>query len=390
MKRFVTINFYNSEEVNLWKDNGAIPFSLSKYLKYKSTYVYTGNKNDISNELYKKYAEIDYVQKSKNKYITYFNILKYVWQHAHEIDILNFYFVRIIGILVAYIAKIKNPKIIVYSKLDLDRAHFLEQVANKKLKRQLKNLIIAYLSTNIDFYTVETQAYIRPLNQLKRFKSKIKYLPNGYFGDLIKIDKDIKKEKIILTVGRLGTLQKNTEMLVETIENIEPEKLKDWKIYLVGSMTEKFKEWFNDRLNAKPYLQNHFVVTGNITDKKELYTLYAKSCVFVLPSRWESWGLVLTEAIAFRCYPIVTDCCDAFYEMLDADNSSFGKIIPNEDKIALRNSIEEVLDNKVDYINNGIKAQEFVSENFNWKIIVQKLDNYFREIYENRLCNKEY
>ena len=52
------------------------------------------------------------------------------------------------------------------------------------------------------------------LNKIERFKNRIKYLPNGYFGDLIKIDKDIKKEKIILTVGRLGTLQKNTEMLV--------------------------------------------------------------------------------------------------------------------------------------------------------------------------------
>ena len=181
-------------------------------------------------------------------------------------------------------------------------------------------------------------------------------------------------------MGRLGTLEKNTEMLVETIENIEPEKLKGWKIYLVGSMTEKFKEWFNNRLNAKPYLQNHFVVTGNITDKKELYTLYAKSCVFVLPSRWESWGLVLTEAAAFACYPIVTDCCDAFYEMLDSANGNFSKIIPQEDKNALRNAIEDVLDNEIDYISNGIKAHEFVSENFDWKIVVRNLDNYLNEL----------
>lgn len=387
MKRFVTINFYNSEEINLWKDNGGIPFSLSKYLRYKSTYVYTGNKNDITNEIYQKYADIDYIQKSKNKYITYFNILNYVWQHAHEIDILNFYFVRIIGILVACIAKIKNPKIIVYSKLDLDRSHFLELVANKTLKRQIKNFIITYLSSNIDFYTVETQAYIRPLNQLKRFKNKVKYLPNGYFDDLIKIDNDIKKEKIILTVGRLGTLQKNTEMLVETIENIEPEKLKGWKIYLVGSMTEKFKEWFNDRLNAKSHLKNYFVVTGNINDKKELYTLYAKSSIFVLNSRWEGFPLVLPEALYFSCYPIITNSFDGVFDII---KTNFGKIIPNEDKNALKNAIEEVLDNKVDYINNGIKASEFVSGNFDWKIIVQKLDNYFMEIYENRLCNKEY
>ena len=64
MKRFVTINFYNSEEINLWKDNGGIPFSLSKYLRYKSTYVYTGNKNDITNEIYQKYADIDFPEET--------------------------------------------------------------------------------------------------------------------------------------------------------------------------------------------------------------------------------------------------------------------------------------------------------------------------------------
>ena len=106
--------------------------------------------------------------------------------------------------------------------------------------------------------------------------------------------------------------------------------------------------------------------------------MYAKSSVFLLPSRCESWGLALTEAMAFGCFPIVTDCCDAFYEILDIANSNFGKIIPTEDKNALINAIEEVLDNKVDYINNGIKAHEFVSENFDWNIVVENLDKYLK------------
>lgn len=387
MKSFVTINFYNSEEVNLWKDNGGIPFSLSKYLGYKSTYVYTGNKNEIINELYQKYADIEYIQRSRNKYITYFNILKYVWQHANDIDILNFYFVRSIGILVSYVAKIKNPQIIVYSKLDLDRPHFLEQTANKTLKRRFKNFIIAYLSRNIDLYTVETEAYVAPLNQLKRFKGKIKYLPNGYFSDLVEIDSNIEKEKIILTVGRLGTYQKNTEMLISAIEDIAPEKLHGWKIYLVGSTTDGFIEWLNKIIVNKPYLKDILVLTGNIGDKKELYTLYARSSVFVLPSRWESWGLVLTEAMSFACFPIVTNCCDAFAEMLDHDLSL---IIPNEDDDELKSYIEKILNNKINYFAKGQELRCFVKEKFDWKIIAIKLDKYFKEIYENRLCNKKY
>lgn len=375
------------ETVELYKDFGGIPYALSKYLGYQSNLINFGKKKTNINDLeYLKYVDIKQFI-VKNRYISLFwHIIKYI----NEYDIINIYYVGIMGILITFVAKLFNPNIVVWVKLDLGRAFFENQVKNKTLKRKIKNFLLAFLTKKIDLYTVETKTYEEPLNNLKRFNGKVKYLPNGFFSDLVKIDKDIKKEKIILTVGRLGTLEKNTEMLVEAIENIETEKLKNWKIYLVGSMTDEFTKWFNERLNVKPYLKNYFIVTGNISDKKELYTLYAKSSAFVLPSRWESWGLALTEAMAFGCFPIVTDCCDAFYEILDIANSNFGKIIPTEDKNALINAIEEVLDNKVDYINNGIKAHEFVSENFDWEIIAQKLDNYFREIYETRLCTKKY
>ena len=376
--RFLTINFYTSKEANLWKDNGGIPYALSRYYGYKSRYVYLDKHGIVKNEEYEKYVELDAIKSGNNTLINYFNILNYIYKNANNFDVFNFYELGIIGILASKLAKIINPKIIVYNKLDMGRAIFIELTRNNSVKRKIKNFLLGKLTSCIDLYTVETYAYVENLNKIERFKNRIKYLPNGFFSNLVELDKDIKKEKIILTVGRLGTLEKNTEMLVEAIENIETEKLKSWKIYLVGSMTDEFTKWFNERLNVKPYLKNYFIVTGNISDKKELYTLYAKSSVFVLPSRCESWGLALTEAMAFGCFPIVTDCCDAFYEILDIANSNFGKIIPTEDKNALINAIEEVLDNKVDYINNGIKAHEFVSENFDWNIVVENLDKYLK------------
>lgn len=376
--RFLTINFYTSKEANLWKDNGGIPYALSRYYGYKSRYVYLDKHGIVKNEEYEKYVELDAIKSGNNTLINYFNILNYIYKNANNFDVFNFYELGIIGILASKLAKIINPKIIVYNKLDMGRAIFIELTRNNSVKRKIKNFLLGKLTSCIDLYTVETYAYVESLNKIERFKNRIKYLPNGFFSNLVELDKDIKKEKIILTVGRLGTLEKNTEMLVEAIENIETEKLKNWKIYLVGSMTDEFTKWFNERLNVKPYLKNYFIVTGNISDKKELYTLYAKSSVFVLPSRCESWGLALTEAMAFGCFPIVTDCCDAFYEILDIANSNFGKIIPTEDKNALINAIEEVLDNKVDYINSGIKAHEFVSENFDWNIVVENLDKYLK------------
>ena len=83
--------------------------------------------------------------------------------------------------------------------------------------------------------------YVDPLNDLNKFKNKVKYLPNGFFSDLADVDlSKIKKEKIILTVGRIGTYPKNTELLIESLIELEND-LKDWKVYLVGPMTEDFK-----------------------------------------------------------------------------------------------------------------------------------------------------
>lgn len=389
MKKFLTIDFGYYDSSKYWKDIGAIPYALSKYFDYKSSLICLGNEEKIDGK-YEKYVNLIQLNYKKNNMLKNILIIfSYIFKQANNYDIINMYHGNILTIILAYIAKLKNPNAKIYIKLDLGREYYNRLFVTNR-NNNLKYKIISMLNKVIDLYTVETREYVNELNNIKKFHGKVKYLPNGFFSDLVEIDKNIKKEKIILTVGRLGTLEKNTEMLVEAIENIETEKLKNWKIYLVGSMTTEFTKWFNERLNVKPYLKNYFIVTGNISDKKELYTLYAKSSVFVLPSRWESWGLALTEAMAFGCFPIVTDCCDAFYEILDIDNSNFGKIIPNEDKNALKSAIEEVLDNKVDYINNGIKAHEFVSENFDWEIIAQKLDNYFREIYETRLCTKKY
>lgn len=232
------------------------------------------------------------------------------------------------------------------------------------------------LSKTVDLYTVECKAYVDGLNNIKRFKNKIKYLPNGYFNDLVNINENIKKEKIILTVGRLGTVEKNTEMLVQAIENIDYKIIKDWKVYLVGSTTDNFKNYILNVFYNKPYLRDIVIITGNISNKTQLYKIYAQSSIFVLPSIWESWGLALTEAMSFGCYPIVTDCNDVFKEILNYGDSGFAKIIPSKDVMALQEAIEDAILNNVDYMNKGQQAKKFTESNLNYKNISRQLNYY--------------
>ncbi len=375
MKKYLSVFFYDTmEPVFLYKDTGSITLALAKYYKWKTTFAYLNVCGNIQDLNYEKYVELKPIEYKKNKFLKWINIIKFIWQESKNYDVINFYFGGRMELLLALIAKISNSKVKIYIKMDLVKNKYLRQINNdKKLSVKLLQIFSNLLNNVVDLYTVECKAYINELNNIKRFKNKIKYLPNGYFHDLIKIDKNINKEKIILTVGRLGTVQKNTEMLVEVIEGIDVEKLKDWKVYLVGSTTEDFNNWLTAKINNKPWLNEIFVLTGNISDKKKLYTLYSRSSVFVLPSRWESWGLVVTEAMAFSCYPIVTDSCDAFKEII---NERYGKIITNGSSDELKNVIEKILENKIDYIKKGIEAKRFTENNLNWKIVTEKLNSY--------------
>lgn len=380
--RFLTLRVdKNINEQHLYKDVGGIPFALSKYCGYKSSFAYFNTVGKIENKYYEKYVNLISIDYGNFKILNWLRLIKFVYFNAAAYNILNMYHGDTVLLLLAYVAKLKNPSIKIYIKLDLGRKYYNKLIELDK-KKNLKYKIISEINKVVDLYTVETKEYVDKLNKIKKFHSKVKYLPNGFFSDLVSIDEKIPKEKIILTVGRLGTYQKNTELLIHAIANIEPLKLYGWKVYLVGSITDKFINVLNSILLEKTYLKNVFVITGNINDKKELYKIYARSSVFVLPSRWESWGLVVTEAINFECYTILTNCCDAFKEMFNQNikGNEYGKIIESENTIEFQKALEDVLDNKINYEEKGRSASKFVRENFDWKIIVKNLDFYFKEL----------
>lgn len=67
-------------------------------------------------------------------------------------------------------------------------------------------------------------------------------LPNGI--DLNRVRESAgrpvfeQKENLILTIGRIGTEQKNNELLLKALADI---KLKDWSVQFVGPIEESFK-----------------------------------------------------------------------------------------------------------------------------------------------------
>jgi len=374
-KRILTMFWYDDAgEVHLYKDVGGIPYALAKYCGWQATFAYNDANGVIHNKDYEKFVRLDRIrfskvlEKLKLRYIKYFQVIKYVYFNAPKYDVINFYHCHKFINFLCWLAKKRNSKIITYVKLDMGKAGLKKEIEKQKCNGGVKHW------SNTDLFTVETKNYVDPLNNLDKFKNKVKHLPNGFFSDLADVDlSKVKKEKIILTVGRLGTYQKNTELLIESLIELEND-LEDWKVYLVGPMTEDFKIWLNNRLVDHIKLKNKIVITGNITDKKELYQIYAKSSIFVLPSRYEGFPLVIQEAMHFACYPIITNCFPAADEVIRTGKNGFGDII-NQSENDLNSVLKSI--EIINYLEKGQQAAEFVDENFDWEILAKKLENYF-------------
>ncbi|MDR2599223.1 MAG: glycosyltransferase [Oscillospiraceae bacterium] len=115
-----------------------------------------------------------------------------------------------------------------------------------------------------------------------------------------------KKENIILTVGRIGTTQKNNEELMiafDYVANI----LSDWSLRFVGTIEPEFQKYIDYFFTERPDLKSRIIFTGPIIDKKKLYEEYSKAKVFVLTSLHEGSPNVIAEALVHGCMFVTSD-----------------------------------------------------------------------------------
>lgn len=376
-KRILTV-FYNSDIgiQHLYKDVGSIPLGLAKYQKWDATFAYAGINGILHDDNYEKYVYLDAVPVGRFILVS---MCRYIWENSKRYEVLNFYHMTKKNIFLMMIAKFRNPNIKIYVKLDMGRLPLLEKIKkNKRFVFRAFSFLLRQIRMAPDVYTVETQKYVTTLDSMLLFSNKVRYLPNGFWRDK-QIPRNLsdKKENIILTVGRLGTPEKNTELLLDSFAEIPVAERKNWKLLLIGSYTREIFENAEDMIEKDPSLRENIVFTGNIEDKERLNQYYTRAAVFCLPSRWEGFPLVLPEAMHHGCFPIVTDCCDAFYDMLDS--GKYGNIIPNEHIPALTSALRKAMKNKAYTVEHGIQGKRYADQQFDWEQIIKKLQGYLED-----------
>lgn len=376
------------------KDNGMLPIYVKNILGWESEIITCNLKNDLPDEIRGiKIIKIKRWFKNIKKFVPWVIFFKriplyfYICKNAKNIDVLMLFHMTKCSYWNAFFYKRFNSSGKVYIKADFNLNVYKKEILETEMK--IKNLrqffrkrkqIKEYdkrkkLAKNIDLISYES---IDAYNYMKDFyagisiKGKSIYLPNGYDDLYIKNNFEIKsyneKENIFLTVGRLGTFEKNTELILEVLENID---LKDWKFYLVGPIEENFRIKIEEFYIKNPEKKENIIFTGAILNKKELNEYYNRSKVFVLPSLWESFGIVMVEAMAFNNYILTSNTCAA---KDITNNEKIGSIFDISSKDSLKNEMMKIINKEINLANIEKNTDKY-KDNFKYSKIIKSLKN---------------
>lgn len=349
-------NHFEFDEVHLAKDVFLIPYYLGKKLNYDVSVVYP--RTETNQALPKYWNGVNLIPLT---YInTSLNILKsirfylYLILNAKKIDMLVRFHLSSHTKILAIIYKILNKKGKVYVKLDIN-IDDLEKISvvptRKKIMPYLNRLFSMKFIKIVDYISCETTDVFHWLNNTKipslQFKEKLKLLPNSFDEELlesykIKIKEFHQKKNIILTVGRLGAAEKNTEMLLTALENV---RLNTWEVYLIGNVEPRIEKIIKKFYENNPDKFESVKFLGQIRDRRQLWQLYNDAKCFVLTSNWEGYPMVYTEAKRFRNYIISTNvsaCKDI------TENGKYGICSPIGNQEILANILNEIIGGKID------------------------------------------
>jgi len=279
------------------------------------------------------------------------NILKqYDIIHFHEVDFsfpLFSFFVR-------------KPKILHLHGIDID-FH----------KRYHLNRII--LKHAADLYICITKQMERDLAELGIPKSRTTYLPNAVDVELFR-PQGQKEDNLLLYLGRIVPV-KGLHVLLESLHYLKTPV----RLVIVGSAvwSPKYRQHILKLIERENQNGKHEITYLGVIPQPEAIKWYQKASIFILPSFWEAFPVVILEALSCET-PVITTPVGGIPEFVR--NFEDGILVPVGSPLKLAEAIKYLLDNKDIRIKFGKAGREWVIKNFSIGVIAKRLCNIYEEI----------
>lgn len=188
-------------------------------------------------------------------------------------------------------------------------------------------------------------------------------------------------ENAILTVSRLVPA-KGIDRVVDAVALLKNKV--NFHLYIGGDSSEENKsteEKESERqiqaMIKKYHLENKVTFIGMVPHETVLPAYYRKASVFILPARYEPFGLTTLEAMASGTAPIISSVAGSREVVVDGVN---GFIMDMHDRKKLAEQIQTLL--KDTKLNKKISenAATTIKKNYSWDEIVNQFINLYKSL----------
>lgn len=195
------------------------------------------------------------------------------------------------GLKAFFIPRILSGKIPVIYERHVSKLIELPINANwiQRLKAKLKWSLMDYLANDFKAFVVLTHGNKKEWEHLKNLH--VIANPNTFDTNL---NADLSKKQVIC-VGKIS-VQKGQDLLAKAWATVVKE-FPDWKLHNYGTIDKSVLK--NEDLPTNMFLH---------PPVKNIASKYMDSSIYVLPSRYEGFGMVLIEAMSFGIPCVAFDC----------------------------------------------------------------------------------
>ncbi|MGN9222518.1 glycosyltransferase family 4 protein [Coprococcus comes] len=194
-------------------------------------------------------------------------------------------------------------------------------------------------------------------------------------NEFIKEIKEIKNSTLFLYIGVLEE-RRNILFLLEVFQKVG-KQIENSKLIIIGKGKQNYVAMCKEKL-IELGLENDVIYREKL-EQKYMPAIYQASDAFLLPTRYEIFGMVLLEAMYYGL-PVFTTYNGGSSTLINNEN---GIIIENTDCNEWSKKIVKVLSDKKECDAIGEKAHRTVEKNYTWDALANK----FLSVYEKRLRN---
>ncbi|WP_243154811.1 glycosyltransferase [Clostridium thermarum] len=255
---------------------------------------------------------------------------------------------------------------------------FKEALKSDRLAKILVNRVIDFYREVDEVWTVN-QATAKTLREYG-YEGRIEIVHNGTdfqpcndeeacrekASKFLEVD---DKELTLLFVGQ-HIWQKNLKMLVNSLKHVKDKGVK-FKMFFVGEGVAK-KDL--EKLVEDKNLQDCIKFPGLITDRDLLRAIFARADLFLFPSLYDTFGIVVREAAVVKTPSLVIAGSNAAEDIEDGYNG----FLSTDDEIEYGEKIIEITKNIDTLKTAGLNANKTLYKS--WEYIVADVKERYMEL----------